>query len=294
MTFCPNATWDPNGITFANNTNGTFGLFVDINNIIYVTSQSSNEVYIWSENSSNPIRTLSGNLNGPGAVFVASNGDVYVDNGQNSQLVKWTVNGSQSEIVTSISTQTLGLFIDLNNTLYISYDSLSQVMKMSLNNGSGPLEIVAGNGTSGSDAYSLNHPNGIFVDSEFSLYVADAFNNRIQKFAVGEKNGTTIAGNGASGSFQLIMPTGIFVDGGGYLFIVDTLNHRIIGSGLYGFRCIVGCSSSAGSSPNHLSGPRTLGFDSYGNIFVSDRSNQRIQKFILMANSCGEFFFHSF
>ena len=87
------------------------------------------------------------------------------------------------------------------------------------------------------------------------------------------------------------MPTGVFVDGDGYLFIVDTSNNRIIGSGLYGFRCIVGCSAaSAGLPPTQLNGPRTLGFDSYGNIFVSDRNNQRIQKFILMTNSCGEFF----
>ncbi|CAF1286286.1 unnamed protein product [Adineta ricciae] len=287
LTFCPNATWNPNGITFANNINDLFGLFVDINNIIYATSQRSNTIYIWSGNSSNLIHTLSGNLNSPGAVFVANNGDIYVDNGKNSQLLKWTSNGSQSELVTNISAQTLGIFIDLNDTLYISYDDLHEVVKMSLSNGSSPLETVAGNSTAGSDAYSLSHPNGIFVDSEFSLYVADAFNNRIQKFAVGQRNGTTVAGNGTSGSFQLTMPTGVFIDGGGYLFIVDTSNNRIIGSGLYGFRCIVGCSTPvAGSLSNQLNAPRTLGFDSYGNIFVSDRSNQQIQKFILMTNSC--------
>ncbi|CAF1341570.1 unnamed protein product [Adineta ricciae] len=291
LTFCPNATWDPNSITFANNINDLFGLFVDINNIIYATSQRSNTIYIWSENSSNLIHTLSGNLNSPGAVFVANNGDIYVDNGMSGQLLKWTSNGSQSELVTNVNAQALGIFIDLNNTLYISFDTLHKVMKMSLSNGSSPLGIVAGTGSVGSDAYLLNHPNGIFIDSEFSLYVADAFNNRIQKFAVGERNGTTVAGNGTSGSFQLTMPTGVFVDGGGYLFIVDTSNNRIIGSGLYGFRCIVGCSAAAGSASNQLNGPRTLGFDSYGNIFVSDRSNQRIQKFILMTNSCGEFSF---
>ncbi|CAF4377167.1 unnamed protein product, partial [Adineta steineri] len=72
----------------------------------------------------------------------------------------------------------------------------------------------------------------------------------------------------------------------GYLFIADTNNNRIIGQGPYGFRCLFGCTTISGSTSNQLYSPRTLRFDSYGNLFVADGYNNRVQKFILASNSC--------
>ncbi len=86
--FCSNASWDPNGITFASAISNPYGLFVDINDAVYATEQGTNRVEIWSENGTNPIRILSGNLTNPGAIFVSINGDIYVDNGGNGQVVK--------------------------------------------------------------------------------------------------------------------------------------------------------------------------------------------------------------
>ncbi|CAF4401005.1 unnamed protein product, partial [Adineta steineri] len=76
------------------------------------------------------------------------------------------------------------------------------------------------------------------------------------------------------------------LDGNGYLFIADTNNNRIIGQGPYGFRCLFGCTEVYGSTPSQLYSPRTLRFDSYGNLFVADGYNNRVQKFILASNSC--------
>jgi hypothetical protein len=76
------------------------------------------------------------------------------------------------------------------------------------------------------------------------------------------------------------------LDASGYLFITDYDNHRIIATGPIGLRCIVGCSGYGGSAANELYYPRSLSFDSYGNIYVTDTENQRIQKFFLATNSC--------
>ena len=78
----------------------------------------------------------------------------------------------------------------------------------------------------------LYYPNGIFVDSNFDLYVADGFNNRIQLFRQDEVNGITVAGNGSINiTITLYYPSGIVLDADGYIFITDLSNHRIVGSG---------------------------------------------------------------
>jgi hypothetical protein len=120
--------------------------------------------------------------------------------------------------------------------------------------------------------------------------VADYSNSRIQLFRSGQLTGTTIAGSTSlTTTITLNDPTGIVLDADKYLFIVDYGNSRIVGSGPTGFRCLVGCSLSAGSASNQLNNPWSLSFDSYGNMFVTDRGNSRIQKFSLMNNSYGKY-----
>ena len=160
-------------------------------------------------------------------------------------------------------------------------------MMRSLNNSINTSIIVAGNGTGGSASNMLYQPQGIFVDSNLTLYVADSHNNRIQLFRAGQLNGNTIVVTGSSGFIPLNNPTDVLLDADGYLFIVDQYNNRIIGSGSNGFRCLVGCFGN-GSGPNQLFAPSTLSFDSYGNMFVTDSKNNRIQKFLLATNSCGK------
>ncbi len=82
-------------------------------------------------------------------------------------------------------------------------------------------------------------------------------------------------------------PTAVVLDADNYLFIVDRWTSRIIGSGPTEFRCLVGCATTFKPGDTILNGPRSLAFDSSGNLFVSDRENNRILKFILAINSCG-------
>ena len=286
--FSANATWNQTGITFANANTQPFGIFIDLNNALYATEQVTNRVDIWSENGTTPIRVLSGQINTPGAIFVSEQGDIYVDGGSTKQIVKWTPNNDTGIVVINTTTECLGLFIDVNNSLYCSGDNQPNVMKVSLNSSQYSWTIVAGTNTSGSALDKLSHPNGIFVTADFDLYVADCFNNRIQRFHLGQSSATTVAGNGAAVTISLSLPTGVTLDANGYLFIADAFNHRIVGQGPYGFRCIAACSGSSGSTPTTLTQSRTLAFDSHGNLYVADTGNNRIQKFILMANSCSK------
>jgi len=133
----------------------------------------------------------------------------------------------------------------------------------------------------------LDSPHGIFVDINFDLYVADTDNNRIQLFRLNQRNGITVAGKGAPKvTIALNGPRSIVLDGDRHLFIVDSSHHRIVGSNEGGFHCIFGCLGSFGSTDNTLFNPQSMSFDSYGNIYVTDIGNNRIQKIHLFKSSC--------
>jgi len=155
-----------------------------------------------------------------------------------------------------------------------------QVVKRPLDSTSSAWTSVAGvAGSYSSTSTYLYNPYGIFVDVNFDLYVADCGNDRIQLFNFGITTGITVAGDAAIGTISLDCPIGVMLDGDKYLFIVDNNYNRIVGSGPNGFRCLVGCSGS-GSVLKSLVYPSSMAFDSHGNIYVTDRNNHRIQKFM--------------
>jgi sugar lactone lactonase YvrE len=244
---------------------------------------------MWFEGNISSVETIYGiNNNAPYSLFVTSSGDIYVDNGYyNGQVDKWTINATNSIAAMYITQSCQGLFVDINNTLYCSLTNLNQIVTKSLDDASNTVRIIAGTGCCGSTSNMLCYPEGIFVDINFNLYVADTPNQRIQVFQSGQTSATTVAGSTAPGTITLNSPSYVVLDADGYLFIVDSGNHRIIGSGPAGFRCVVGCSGTLGSASNQLYSPHAMAFDSYGNIFVADTDNSRIQKFVLNADSCG-------
>ncbi len=254
--------------------------------MVYVANYQYNRVIVWSEGNVIPIRNISGGLSSPWSLFVTTIGDVYVDNGDsNGRVDKWTLNATTSVPAMNVNSYCSGLFIDINDTLYCSILQYHQVVKQSLNSNSNSAVVAAGNGNvnTGGSSQNLDQPNGIFVDINFDLYVADSNNGRIQLFLPGQTSGSTVS----TGSITLNYPTGVALDADSNLFIVDYGNDCIIGSGPNGFQCIAGCSGSYGSAPDQLHDPLNLAFDSYGNIFVTD--SNRIQKFILATNSCGKY-----
>ena len=285
-------TWHLDAITFVNiSTIGTqpYGLFVDTNNSIYFADYGHSLVQVWLEGSTHPIRNITAGLLYPRSIFVTSTGDIYVDNGAVYDRVdKWTSNTSTSTIAMRVNDTCYGLFVDTLENVYCSMNLFHSVVKRPFDSNVNTSIAVAGNGTAGSTSNMLHGPRGIFVSINFSLYVADCYNNRIQLFQLGNLNGTTVAGVGTSGAILLQCPTGVVLDADGYLFIADSQYNRIIASNQDGFQCILGCTTLAGSTTNSLEQPWTISFDSYVNLFVTDMMNTRIQKFLLSVRSCSE------
>ena len=216
-------------------------------------------------------------------------GDIYFDAGDSNKRVDvWRQNSSSYASSLAVEDGCFSLFLDTNQSLYCSMTSSHRVIKRSIDSNDSQVTNVAGTGCSGLQPHLLYYQRGIFVSISFDLYVADTRNHRIQLFRPGQMNGTTVAGRVALGTIQLLEPAAVMLDGDGYLFILDTSHSKIVGSGPYGFRCVIGCTGRRGSSPSELSASQSMAFDSYGNIFVTDTNNHRVQKFFLASNTCSK------
>jgi DNA-binding beta-propeller fold protein YncE len=265
------------------------GLFVDGVNSLFVSSSTHPMISIRPQGYTIISRNITGAFNQSLSHFVALNGDVFIDNGALQRRVdRWIYNESRMIVAMQVNGSCHGLFWDLNDTLYCSMGNFHQVWKLFANNSPNQTLVAAGTGQAGLSSTMLDRPRGIYVDTDINLYVADCGNNRVERFAANQLTAITLVGNGSSNTISLRCPTSIALDADRYLFIVDSLNHRIVGSGPYGYRCIAGCLGTNGSALNELSFPQQLAFNSYGDLFVSDRNNHRILQFELQKTTCGK------
>jgi len=146
---------------------------------------------------------------------------------------------------------------------------------------------------------ALTLVDGVTTDAEGNIYLSHRSKNRIRKI---DTKGiiTTIAGNGFAGfagdgglALQAFLnfPAGLCLDPKGNLYVADRNNHRIrritpdgiittvAGTGKPDFGGDEGPAVQA-----HLNFPSGLACDDQGNVYISDRSNNRIRKMDALGN----------
>ncbi|MDP4217757.1 MAG: gliding motility-associated C-terminal domain-containing protein [Bacteroidota bacterium] len=141
---------------------------------------------------------------------------------------------------------------------------------------------IAGSPTlHGGSTSQLNNPIGLWGDANGNIYIVDRLNYRIQKWAPGASNGSTVAGGNGQGvaANQLSDPIGIFVDAAGTLYVDDYGNDRIQKwtSGASSGVTVAG-GNGQGSAQNQLFDATGVFVDKTGNVFIADAGNNRIQE----------------
>jgi DNA-binding beta-propeller fold protein YncE len=145
-----------------------------------------------------------------------------------------------------------------------------------------PYLLVMKIGQAGVDDGEFSSPTGIALDGEGNIYVADTDNHSIQKF---DKGGKFVARWGGEASDQeglFYYPRGLATSPQGHVYVADSGNNRVQkfdqdgnvmqAWGKFGF-------AWRGAGMGKFDVPWGVATDKDGNLYVSDTSNARIQKF---------------
>merc|ERR1712183_732760 len=89
---------------------------------------------------------------------------------------------------------------------------------------------VAGGNGKGDATDQLNHPVGLFVTEDSTIYVADYQNHRVMKWREGWQSGIAVAGDRGEGAalHQLCEPIDVTIDVNGDLYVADNGNARVM------------------------------------------------------------------
>ncbi len=310
------STWSSNGIAFvgedmkwgsdSHHLGTPFGLFIDTEhgNNLYVADTDNHRIqkFLHGSLTNGGITIAGGNGKGngsnqlsmPRAIYVDKTENIYIADDDNNRIQLWKKDATSGTTVAGGNGKGKalnqvgachGLFVhEKSKTIYVSDFYNDRVVKWNIGSNEGI--IVAGTGIGGAGANQLLMPRGIFVDQCETIYVADMWNNRVQKWEKDAAEGVTVAGGNGKGADpnQLNSPWDVKVDQYNNVYIIDTGNSRIIKwepNQLTGVTVVGG----DGIKPKPFKEAYGLALDKQGNIFVSERLNNRIQLFQIDTNT---------
>jgi sugar lactone lactonase YvrE len=204
-----------------------------------------------------------------------------------------------------------GVAVDVHGNIYIADTNNNRIRMISAQ--TGDITTVAGTGTAGyveaqdggpALSAELNGPTGVALDVNGNIYIADASNNRIRMVAAKTGDISTVAGNGTQCSNPTVSPAcgdggsptsaelndpfGVAVDASGNIYIADTDDLRVR-KVTFPLNATPFISTVAGTGSGGYNGdkqpatnatidhPTGVAVDANGNIYISDKFNQRIR-----------------
>jgi DNA-binding beta-propeller fold protein YncE len=205
------------------------------NNQLWVGDAAWSEVASFSSQGNPLALRLSWAVSGPGSIYnlstfsfttgvTATGGEVWVaDYGANYvQLIDPAENKQVYADTNAMYNGPAAVAVDGNKNLYIANALGNNILKRDSN---GNVTVFAGSGTKGTadgtgTAASFWGPQGLAIDANGNLYVADSYNQKVRMI--------TPAGVVTSFPFQFSYPIGLAVDPGGTaLYVADAVSNVI-------------------------------------------------------------------
>ncbi|CAF1065631.1 unnamed protein product [Adineta steineri] len=174
------------------------GVAIDKDGCLYVSDYEKSEVRRWKEGDTDGTLVAGGNgkgdrrnrFQGPRKIFVDEEYSIYVVDSENHRIMKWkkdakigisVAGGNEAGNKLNELNSPYGLIIDNWDQIFIVDTKNNRVMRWHEEDAKGSI-VVGGNRFPGEESDELYVPIGVTFDVEGNLYVADSFNDRIQKY----------------------------------------------------------------------------------------------------------------
>jgi sugar lactone lactonase YvrE len=251
---------------------------------------------------------ITARFNCPQGVAVDSNGNVYVADSDNSTIREITPSGVVSTLAGLMNSNACvdgkgsaarfydptGVAVDAGGNIYVADTSNDSIRKITP---AGLVGTFAGSpGNSGKadgvgSAALFNSPNGVAVDENGNVYVADTGNNTIRRITPAGVVSTLAGIAGSTGSADgygsvamFNQPRGVAIDKSGNVYVADSSNSTIrkitpagVVSTLAGSPGTSGSADGIGSAAN-FSYPHGVAVDASGDVYVADTNNRAVRK----------------
>jgi len=162
----------------------------------------------------------------------------------------------------------------LRGEIYVSEYGVTERVQLFAARGS---KCLASLGWAGDAPGQFNRPEGLGIDAEDRLYVADSCNHRIQVFS---RDGKFLRayGRAGGGPGELSYPYDVRVDPAGRQYVCEFGNSRVQIFDAHDH--LLEILGGPGFKPGEFSNPWSIALDSAGNLYVADSLNHRVQKFL--------------
>lgn len=168
---------------------------------------------------------------------------------------------------------------DSAGNVYVADHDNNHIDAFNVSNFSGTFTAYGG-GTQVYGSGVFNGPQGVTVDSSGNVYVADVYNDRIDRFIPSDFVNTLRSyGSTGSGSGRFHSPTDVAVDSSGNVYVADFSNSRVDMFNPSNFAATFTTFGTAGSGIGQFNNPQGLTVDGAGNVYVADENNSRIVRF---------------
>jgi hypothetical protein len=261
-------------------------------------------------------------FNNPEGIAAGSNIDLFVSDTGNNRIRKisglgtnWLVttiagsmtngSGSADGVGTNASFYSPeGIAVSSNETLFVAdflNDTIRMITPVSNTWVVSTISGIVGRGGTNDGPYGTSMlwgPEGIAVDAQTNVYVADTYNDTIRKITLVNTNWitSTIAGraefagstDGTNGAVRFFLPEGIALDSAGNLYVADTLNDSIrklapVGSNWISSTIAGTNTSGSADGTNSLArfnSPGGIVVDASNNVYVADTGNNTVREII--------------
>jgi DNA-binding beta-propeller fold protein YncE len=222
-----------------------------------------------------PVST--GNLHTP--VYVAIDpvaGDVYVTDRATASIYVYDAAGTFKQTYEPPAElkgwQPLGIAFDAAGNLYVTDVSVVPQTVVVLDRQGKLLRTL------GADQ-GMSFPNGLAVDKNGYVYVADSNNGRLVVFDSSGAEATRVGRGVGEGS--LGMPRGVAVSDDGRVYVADATGqmiyvYRTFQPGTPGLE-LLGSFGDEGIGDGQFQFPNGLALDGRGRVYIADSANQRVQ-----------------